>query len=202
MNNPRQILKLVGIGFGLAALVVVSVGLLLPREFTLQRSVVMEADPAAIHAQVGRLDRWERWASWLRDDPSLTVQPGPLVEGPGATLTWNNETGGGEMEIIRSEAERGVDFAMTLGRKQQQVTSNIQYRTLTPTAAGVPRTEVLWQLHGDSGWDLMGRYFNLLLDPLMGPMLEDGLQRLKMLAEGDAGVAGARVDTLGNPADQ
>jgi hypothetical protein len=106
-----------------------------------------------------------------------------VVEGEGATLTWRNETGGGEMMITRSDADWGVALDMTLGRKQQQTVSSLLYRQLPPTADGRDHTEVVWRLQGDSGWDLMGRYFNLLLDPLMGPMLEDGLQRLKMLAE-------------------
>ena len=186
MHNPRQILKLVGIGFALAAVVVAGVGLLLPREFTLQRSITVAASPERIHQETSRLDRWELWATWLRDDPSLTVKPGPSLEGVGASLSWQNETGGGHMSVTRSDPAWGVAFDMTLGRKQQPVASSLQYRVLAATADGQPRTEVVWTLQGDSGWDLMERYFNLLLDPLMGPMLEDGLQRLKMQAEGVA----------------
>jgi hypothetical protein len=73
-----------------------------------------------------------------------------------------------------------VAFDMTLGKDKRLTACSLLYR---PIAQG---TEVTWQMQGDSGLDILGRYFNLLLNPLMGPMLDDGLQQLKSLAEQDA----------------
>ena len=36
---------------------------------------------------------------------------------------------------------------------------------------------------GDNGWNLLARYFGLMMDPLMGSMFDEGLARLKLVAE-------------------
>jgi hypothetical protein len=177
MTNTRQIMKLVGIGFGLAAVVFVAVGLALPRGYTITRSVTIAAEPARVHQFTGDLDQWPSWTPWLRTDPTLAITPGALVTGKGAQLSWKSKTGGGELTFTRCQPDWGVAFDMTLGKKKRLSACSLQYNS---TDRG---TEVVWQLQGDSGLDIFGRYFNLMLDPLMGPMLDEGLQRIKMLAE-------------------
>lgn len=177
MNNMGQILKLVGIGFGLAALVVVVVGFLLPSSFSITRTVVIEASPERVHEFVGDLEQWPRWTPWLRTDPSLVVTPGALTTGKGAHQSWQSKTGGGELTFTRCQPGWGVAFDMTLGKSKQLSACSLRYRAI---AQG---TELTWQLQGDSGLDIFGRYFNLMLDPLMGPMLDEGLARIKLLAE-------------------
>ena len=66
---------------------------------------------------------------------------------------------------------------MTLGKRKRLAACSLRYREI---AQG---TELTWQMQGDSGLDIFGRYFNLMLDPLMGPMLDEGLARIKLLAE-------------------
>lgn len=188
MTSTRQIFKLIGLGFGLAALVVVVVGFLLPSGYTITRSVVVQAAPERVHAFAGNLDQWPRWTPWLRTDPSLVITQGALVAGEGAHQSWRSKTGGGEMTVTRSRADWGVAFDMTLGQDKGMSACSLLYR---PLPEG---TEVVWQMQGDSGLDIFGRYFNLLLDPLMGPMMDEGLARLKMLAEEPADTSDTRED--------
>lgn len=177
MTNTKQIVKLIGIGFALAALVVAGVGFLLPSSYTITRSVVIEAQPERVHTFTDQLDQWPRWTPWLRTDPTLVITQGALVSGPGAHQSWQSQTGGGDLTFTRSQPDWGVAFDMTLGKDKRLTACSLQYR---PIAQG---TEVIWQMQGDSGLDIFGRYFNLMLDPLMGPILEEGLTRLKMLSE-------------------
>ena len=172
-----QIFKLIGIGFGLAALLVVTVGFLLPSGYTIERTIVIEAAPEQVHQFAGDLDQWSRWTPWLHSDPSLVITPGALTTGKGAQLSWQSKTGGGDLTFTRCQPDWGVAFDMTLGKKKRLSACSLRYR---PIQQG---TEVLWQMQGDSGLDIFGRYFNLMLDPLMGPMLDEGLTRLKMLSE-------------------
>lgn len=178
MTNSLQLFKLIGIGFGAAALLVIVVGFILPSGYTISRTVVIEAKPQQVHELVGYLDQWVRWTPWLKEDPSLIITPGALSTGKGAHLSWQNKTGGGEMTLTRCQPDWGVAFDMTLGKRKQLSACSLRYRHV---AQG---TEVVWQMQGDSGFDIFGRYFNLLLDPLMGPMLEKGLEQVKELAEG------------------
>lgn len=177
MNSPGQVFKLIGIGFGLAALLVVVVGLLLPSQYQIERQIVIAAPADHVHQWVGDLEKWPLWTPWLADDNSQEITLGALTTGRGAQVSWQSNTGGGDLELTRSQADWGVAFDMTLGKRKQLSACSLQYR---PIAQG---TEVTWQMQGDSGLDIFGRYFNLMLNPLMGPMLDNGLEQLKLLAE-------------------
>ena len=180
MNNPGQVFKLIGIGFGLAALVVVVVGLLLPSGYAIERQVVIAAPQETVHQYVGDLSQWPQWTPWLKTDSSTVITPGALSTGKGAQLSWKNNTGGGELTLSRCQPDWGVAFDMVLGKRKRLSACSLRYREI---AQG---TEVTWQMQGDSGLDIFGRYFNLLLNPLMGPMLDDGLLKLKELVEDPA----------------
>ena len=180
MNSPGQVFKLIGIGFGLAALLVVVVGLLLPSQYKIERQMIIAAPADQVHLWVGDLEKWSLWTPWLADDTSRDINLGALTTGKGAQISWKNDTGGGDLEFTRCQADWGVAFDMTLGKRKRLSACSLQYRQI---AQG---TEVTWQLQGDSGLDIFGRYFNLMLNPLMGPMLDEGLEQLKLLAEDPA----------------
>lgn len=177
MPNLSQILKLVALGFGLAALVVVVVGLVLPQEYSITRTVVIEASPGQVHELVGDLNNWPRWIPWLTGDPSTVATFDDQTTGKGAHFFWQTDSGGGELTFTRSQADWGVAFDMVLGKQKRLSACSLLYR---PIQQG---TEVTWQMQGDNGLDILDRYFSLLLNPLMGPMLDDGLSQLKELVE-------------------
>ena len=51
----------------------VVIGLLLPSRFNVQRSVVIDAEPAKIHVLVGDLERWAEWEPCSSQPTSSTV---------------------------------------------------------------------------------------------------------------------------------
>ena len=111
------ILKRIGIGVGAATLLVVAVGFLMPRTYTVERSLVIDASPDRIATEVAGLD-----------------------------------------EKILAECE--VRYADSSGG-----------------------TRVTWTLNGDAGLNVLDRYMGVMMDDLAGPMLEDGLDRLKVASE-------------------
>ena len=44
-------------------------------------------------------------------------------------------------------------------------------------------TRVIWQMSGDSGMNIIGRYFGVMMDGMVGPMFESGLEKLKSAVE-------------------
>ena len=43
--------------------------------------------------------------------------------------------------------------------------------------------QVTWDMKGDAGFNLLDRFFGLLMDAVVGPMFDEGLARLKLVAE-------------------
>jgi len=175
--DTRQILKLIGIGFGLAALVVVVVALLLPGDYSFSREVIVQAPPQRIHELTGDLGQWPRWAPWLRTDPSLVTRVDTLAAGRSEHLSWQSSTGSGEVTITSCRPDSSLAFDLTLNRHHRPSSCNLRY---LPAGGG---TQVVWQVQGNSGRNLLARYFNLLASSLLGPTLEEGLARIKILAE-------------------
>jgi hypothetical protein len=171
------ILKRIGIGVGLATLLVVVVGFMLPATYSITRSVRITADPARIHALVGDLEQWPAWMPWVKADPTIRVTLGDRTSGEGAHQSWVGDSGGGELTFTRADPTWGIGYDMNFDEGKYQSHSTMEYRP-----AG-PATEVVWIMTGDNGRNPFSRYFGLMMDPMVGPMFEEGLNRLKLAAE-------------------
>jgi len=186
------ILKRIGIGIGLATVLVIAVGFALPSTYTISRSVTIQSDPTHIHTLVGDLHRWPDWTPWIKADPSIVVTFGDITEGVGAHQSWTDNSGGGELTFTRSDPDWGVAYDMNMDNGKYLSQSTMEYKR-TDNA-----TEVVWTMTGRNGNNPFNRYFGLMMDPMVGPMFEDGLNRLKLVAEkseADSTIVGAPVDT-------
>ena len=171
------LLKRIGLGIGLATLLVVGVGLALPREYTISRSIVIDASVDRIHELCDDLEQWPRWTPWFKADPNLEINVGPVTHGEGAHQSWDGKSSKGELTFTRSDPDWGVGFDLTFDDGGTRAACTMSY---APVDSGI---QVTWVMTGDNGYDLLSRYFGLLMDSVMGPMFEEGLARLKLLAE-------------------
>jgi len=171
------ILKRIGIGVGLATLAVLSVGMLLPATYTVSRSIVINAEMAHIHTFVNDLEHWPDWTPWVKDDPTIVIEVGEITKGVGAHHDWQGDSGAGELTFTSSDPNVGIGYDMSFNEDKYLSTGVIAYKS---TTGG---TEVTWTMTGDNGRNPINRYFGLMMEPMTGPMFEDGLNRLKLVAE-------------------
>lgn len=182
------ILKRVGIGVGAATLVVVIIGFILPSSYTISRTVTIEADAAHIHTFVGDLEQWGDWTPWVKADPTIVVTLGEKTTGVGAHQDWTGDSGSGALTFTRSDAAWGVAYDMSMDEGKYDSQSTMEY-----TASGAT-TDVAWIMTGDLGNNPFNRYFGLMMDPMIGPMFEEGLNRLKLLAEKEKPIVGVPLE--------
>lgn len=160
-----------------AVVALVGVGLLLPSAYHVERSIVIAADAPAIHAFVGNLRRWPEWTPWQDEDPSIRIEQGAITSGVGAHQSWTGDSGSGELTITESSPERGARYDLSFDEGAFESKSALLY---SPEGA---TTRVTWQMSGDAGMNLFRRYFGVMMDGLVGPMFESGLEKLKSAAE-------------------
>ena len=169
---------------GLAGLLAVAFGVVLavaaskPMDKTLERSVVVQAPPAAVFARVHDLGAWDTWSPWLAMDPSMEVTYGEPRVGPGASYSWSSESmGQGTLTLVSSEPDRAITTAIDFG---EQGTGAGAW-AFTPEGDGV---RVTWRFTSH-GRHLRDQFFHLVfLEPMLGPQLEEGLERLRAVSEG------------------
>ena len=173
-----RVLKRVGLGLvGLVGVLTV-VGLLLPRQWRVERSIVINASPEHIHPLVNDLRLWQSWAAWTRDmDPEVKNEYGGPSSGVGAWWAWQGpKMGLGKMTITRSEVASGVWLDEMIETREEV---NAQ-GSLTWTQEG-GGTKVTWM---DSGTlPPMGGYFVGMINDMLGNNFQQGLTRLKAEAE-------------------
>jgi hypothetical protein len=151
-------------------------GFLIPGDWRVTRSIVIDAPPAAVHPFVSDLANWPKWAPFEKGDPDMKITVGTPSQGVGATRSWKSEKmGNGSQEIVRSDPATGIDYRLTI-EGMDPFDGAVRY-----AQAPGGGTEVTWDDHGTVGWPytLMAPF----MEGMMGPQFEQGLRDLKDVVE-------------------
>lgn len=150
---------------GVAIVLFVGVGFLLPSTYLVTRSGVIEAPPAEVYHEVATLKRWDEWSAWsTREDAELKYTYSGPETGQGSKMEWTSaKMGSGSMELTAADPAQGIEYELkmegnSLGFGQVQ---------LEPQEGG---TKVTFSMECNFGNDLIGRYFAFALnfDKMLG----------------------------------
>lgn len=174
-----KFLKLLVLGFfGLFVLLVV-VGLFLPRHIHVERDILIDAPRYKVATVLSTFKTFNHWSPWASRDPQTRyLYEGPHA-GPGAIMHWESnhpEVGSGSQEIIRVVPGERIETRLDFG---DQGTADAYFQ-LSETDTG---TRVVWGFDTDFGYNLIGRYVGQVMDAMLGPDYEAGLVRLKNYVE-------------------
>jgi uncharacterized protein YndB with AHSA1/START domain len=162
---------------GLVALLLV-IGLLLPSGFKVQRSMQIAAPPAKVYPLIADPRQWKNWSVWNQRDPAMQMQYSGADSGAGAKWSWQSKTeGNGAMEFTAAVPNERIVYALSFPDMGMTSRGELQ---LVPEDTG---TRVTWTNEGDMGGNPINRYFGVMMDSLVGPDFEAGLNNLKAAAE-------------------
>jgi uncharacterized membrane protein len=154
------------------------IGLFLPSQYSVERSIVVHATPDKVHEYVGDLKKWDGWSPWKEDDPSIVVTLGEKTSGVGASQSWVGESGTGALTITESSPEKGIKYDLLFDGGTYECAGSMKYARLPDGD-----TRVTWAMSGDMGKSIASGYFALLMDTMVGSMFEKGLKNLKNTVE-------------------
>jgi len=162
----KILLKILG-GLAVLVLLLVVVAFFLPRQYHIERAVVINAKPEAVHAQVAVLRAWKAWSAWHERDPNMKLDYSEQTTGVGSWSAWQSkQEGNGKMTITEMTPTR--------------ITYHLEFPDQGFQSTG---TMALSVEGGDLGMNPMNRWFGLFLDKLIGTDFERGLSNLKKLVE-------------------
>ncbi|MDB5103788.1 MAG: hypothetical protein JWP91_1477 [Fibrobacteres bacterium] len=173
-----KILKNIVLALVVLIAVLALVGLLLPKESKIQRSMVINAPAEVIFDQVNDLKKNEAWSPWK--DPTMKLTYGPVTEGKGAVSMWTSKNmGNGSMTIEESVPATSINIGLDFGSmgKSQALWS------FQPENGGIKVTEVM---ASNAGMNPAKRWMSLFSDRMVGPYFERGLASLKQVSESRA----------------
>lgn len=178
------------LALGVTALVAIALAVLAlqPSAFSVARSLVIAAPPAAIYPHIADLRAMNVWSPWAHMDPKLTMSYEGPPAGVGARSAWQSpQMGDGRMSIVAATPDRDVELKLEL-LGPMGATNRVRF-VLEPVAQG---TEVTWSMDGNNGF--LGKAFSLFLDmdTMVGSVFADGLAALakRVAAESAAPQAG------------
>lgn len=176
-----KIIKFILSFLAIAVLVFVIVGFFLPQTALVERSISVNQSPEKVFSIVNNLNRFSEWSPWHDIDPQTNYEYQGPESGVGSKMIWNSEhkhVGTGSQEIIESIANEKVVIKLDFGQQGKPIAE------ILTTAEG-DVTKVTWKLISDAEGNIIGKYFNLMLDSMLGPMYDNGLVKLKTIAESE-----------------
>jgi len=86
-------------------------------------------------------------------------------------------TGQGAIKLTHAEPDKRIFYDLDFEHGKYKSTGAIMLE------AGGENTKVTWSNEGDLGANPINRYFGLMMDRMMGPDFEEGLNNLKRAVE-------------------
>ena len=175
-------MKKIGIAFFVfVALVLIGAALFLPSDVVVERTLLINAPSEVVYANVADLRKWEAWSPWRAKDPAMKLSYSGPEQGVGSKCTWESESqGNGSMTISKLEASSHFENDLDFGANGQGK------GTFEFQAQGESQTSVTWRMNTNMGINPIGKIFGLFMDSVVGADFEDGLKRLRVVAEADA----------------
>lgn len=171
-------LKKVLVGVGVLMVGVVLIGFLLPKDYRVERSILIEAKPEEVYPDIVDLRAWVNWGVWFQRDPNMILKYSGSDRAIGMFSSWESETeGNGEMEITQLEHNKKVVYRLYFPEVGMGSTGSL---ILTPVGDA---TRVTWHDSGEVGINPVDRYFILIIDSVIGPDFATGLENLKTIIE-------------------
>src|SRR6187401_2058114 len=111
MKILKTILNVIVVLVAISAII----GMFMPANVRVERSMEMKAAPDAVYNQVNNLNNWDNWTPWNKLDPNWERTWGEKTEGEGASYSWKSsksEVGAGSITITKSVPNESVETTL------------------------------------------------------------------------------------------
>ena len=163
-------------------ILVIAIGLQ-PAGFTVARSATMAAPAAAVFGQVNDFRKWADWSPYEKLDPTMhRTYDGPPA-GAGASMTWsgNRHAGAGRVTITASRPGERIDIRLEMF-KPFAADNPVEFAFRSESGG----TVVTWRMSGRKNFATKALHLVLSMDRMLGGNMEEGLAKLKTVAEAAA----------------
>jgi len=175
-------LKIIGIIVGVIVLIIAGVILTLKGEGHLERSITINAPAEKVFKVVNSFSNNKHWSPWFQIDPDMTVVYSGPKSGVGAKYSWESEdpnVGTGKQEIFEVKENELVNTIMSFGEMTGMYSASFILKRIDGNT-----TEVTWTYDGSAQATMEKFFIDYMVEPMLGPMYEQGVEDLKTYIEG------------------
>jgi hypothetical protein len=166
---------------GVLFLVVLVMGFLLPNSWRVDREVLLHCKPESIFPLVNRLQNWQEWSVWNKENGMNFSHSGP-DEGKNAVMSWKGNQINGKMSITKSELNHSLELQMNLENDRFLVNCIIVI-----DASGPDYCQVAWrsELNMAKNYNPVSRYQAYFLKNYFDTSMTESLNGLKAIFPDD-----------------
>ena len=165
---------------GLVLLILI-IGLAAPRDFGLERQVVVNRPKAEVFGLMKSLRFQDQWSVWGEMDPDMTTEYRGTDGTVGFVSAWegSDDLGKGEQEIINIVEGERVDFELRF----EEPWESTSRAYLITEEVGENQTLVTWGFHGRMPFPMNIMLLFMNMEGALADDFERGLERMKAMVE-------------------
>ena len=174
-------LKFIGIGMAAFIALMLIVALFVPREFTFEKTIAINAPIDTVWNYTGSLSGLDKWSPWNDHDPNMKKEISGLDGTVGAIQSWTSdvkEVGVGSQTITKivkpSLFETKLDF-----EKPRESHGSAFVKLVSDGKS----TNVTWGMMGKMPYPMNVMILFMNLGKMMGKDWDNGLAKLKQMSE-------------------
>ena len=147
-----------------------------------EKSITINAPASVVFEQLVKLENFNKWSVWNREDSSVQHTITGIDGTPGAATSWKGHpeiSGEGKMEISSIEKDKKVTHTINFFKPRKNKAESAL--ALTETDPGV--TKLTWQftIATPRPWNIFNLFYSM--DKERGKDFDEGLSFLKNLIE-------------------
>ena len=143
------------------------IAFLLPKDFTVTRSIEINTSIADVFEQVNTLSNWVNWSAWHEMDPNTSYTYSTLDAGVGASYSFDGDPeliGAGSLTILESATNESI-YTEVVFLKDGVENGRGNGKWSFTEKNGV--TQVSWSFLGDMGNNPVARWIGLMMDSML-----------------------------------
>ncbi len=194
-----KVLKIAGIIIGGIIILILVVALIAPRDYDVERTIVIQAPKALVFSHVKYWKNWKDWSPWAEQDSTMQR----FIEGvdgePGSVYRWSGDpdiTGEGEMTNTGVKEMEEISYQLHFIEPWESTSQG--YVRVSDAESG---TQVAWGMYGTMPfpWNIFMLFMSM--DEMISKDFDRGLTLLKDLVEDElAAIEGYQVKKVIFPA--
>lgn len=154
--------------------------LFIPSEVRISRVAEIYAPKEKVYKTLADVNEWKKWMPWSAADSLFTIRVDSTAGNINSSYAWfvkNDISKNGKITIKELHADEVITENELTGYK----TSPGSFKLYTDPKAKFVLVE--WRIKVRLQWYPWAKLKGILLDKIYGPVLEDGLERLKTYLE-------------------
>jgi len=155
------------------------VGLFLPRQSHVERSILINSTAEKIFPNINSMTAFQKWSPWVNPETPTEYRFEGPKQGLGSKMIWISQSenvADGYQVIIKSIPNEMVETTLDFGDENTG-------RAVFELSDENGKTRVTWHFYTDSGWDIFNRYIGyFVLDGMLGRSYDRGLLKLQLIS--------------------